>query len=281
MFMKIKRSQFVRRFSLGIAATLLVSACSPSTSGGDATSDTATGDSADKIIKVGTEPAFAPFEFQGDGGEIEGFDIDLFNAIGEATGYEIRFESLPFDGLIPALQANNIDAAISGMTITAARSQTVDFSQPYFKAGLAIAIAEDNNEVKSLDDLAGKRIAVAIGTTGAATAADIDGAKVTTFDNAPLALQDLANGNADAVINDAPVTLYALTEGGVQGLKVIDQLLTEEFYGIATPKGSDKLAVINEGLTTIIENGTYAEIYQEWFGVEPPELPAEYEPPAD
>jgi arginine/lysine/histidine/glutamine transport system substrate-binding and permease protein len=77
------------------------------------------------------------------------------------------------------------------------------------------------------------------------------------------------------VINDAPVTLYAIQTGNIGGLKVVGELVTEEFYGIALPKGSPNLEAINSGLATILEDGTYNEIYQKWFGEAPPELPEE------
>jgi arginine/lysine/histidine/glutamine transport system substrate-binding/permease protein len=73
-------------------------------------------------------------------GTLTGFDIDLLQAIGKEAGLNIQIESLPFDGIIPALQAGTIDGAISGITITAKRAQSVAFSSPYFKAGLAIAV---------------------------------------------------------------------------------------------------------------------------------------------
>jgi len=234
---------------------------------------TASPTKAQKTLKVATEPAFPPFEFQGDGGELVGFDIDLMKAIGEAAGFEVQFQSLPFDGIIPALQAKTVDAAISSMTITADREKAVDFSRPYFKAGLAIAIKANNKDVTSLDSLKNKNIAVQIGTTGAAKAKRIPGAKIRTFDSAPLALQELVNGNVDAVINDAPVTLYAIKTSNLQGIKVVEQLLTEEYYGIATPKGSPNLAAIDKGLTTILDNGTYEQIYQKWLNAKAPQLP--------
>jgi ABC-type amino acid transport substrate-binding protein len=227
-----------------------------------------------EVLRVATEPAFPPFESQAANGELEGFSIDLMNAIGEATGTTIEFESLPFDGIIPALQAGTVDAAISSMTITAERAKTVSFSRPYFKAGLAIAVPENNTDINSLDSLQGKRIAVQIGTTGAEEAKKVQGAQIRTFDSAPLALQELANGNVDAVINDAPVTQYAIKSGNIPGVKVASgDLLTEEFYGIATPKDSPALEKINAGLKTVIDNGRYAEIYDKWFGGEPPTLP--------
>ena len=132
---------------------------------------------------------------------------------------------------------------------------------------------EDNNDITSLDSLQNKKIAAQIGTTGAQNAKNISGAEVRTFDSAPLALQELANGNVDAVLNDAPVTLYAINSGNIKGLKVVGQLLTEEFYGIAVPKNSKYLDAINSGLGKLIADGTYTKIYQKWFKVDPPQLP--------
>ena len=229
---------------------------------------------AKETLKVATEPAFPPMESQAKEGGLEGFDIDLMNAIGKAADFEVQFQSLPFDGIIPALQAKTVDAAISSMTINAERSKTISFSRPYFKAGLAIAIKTDNKDITSLDSLNNKNIAVQIGTTGAAEAKKVLGAKIRTFDSAPLALQELLNGNVDAVINDAPVTLYAIKSNNLTGIKIIEQLLTEEYYGIATSKNSPHLEAINNGLTTLLGNGTYDQIYQKCFNTKPPKLPA-------
>lgn len=267
---RITRSRFLRQFALGLGSALILAACgnqSPPTTG---TSPASPGGGA---LKVATEPAFPPFEAQGQGGQLVGFDIDLMNAVGEAAGFKPEFQSLPFDGIVPALQSNTVDAAISAMTITPERAQTVSFSRPYFKAGLAIAVRESNQETKSLDDLKNKKIAVQIGTTGAEQANSISGAQISTFDSAPLALQELLNGRVDAVINDAPVTLDAIKSGNLKGIKVVGQLVTEEFYGIAMPKNSENLEKVNQGLNTVIQNGTYDKIYQKWFAAKPPQLP--------
>ncbi|MFO0054445.1 MAG: ABC transporter permease subunit, partial [Dolichospermum sp.] len=220
-----------------------------------------------------TEPAFPPFEFQGKNGELAGFSIDLMKAIATAAHFQVEFQSLPFDGIIPALQAKTVDGAISSITITPERAKTLAFSRPYFKAGLAIAVRKDNQNITNFQSLQNHKIAVQIGTTGAKKAETVTGAEVRSFDSAPLALQELQNGNVDAVINDAPVTLYAINTGNLQGIKVIQQLLTEEFYGIATAKNSLDLPLINQGLSTILENGKYQQIYQKWFKSTPPILP--------
>ncbi len=266
--MKMTRAAFVKSAILGMATAGLLVACGGD--GGDTGAGGDTGGGGDSVLSVGTEPGFPPFESMSASGELEGFDIDLMNAIAEKAGKTVEFESLPFDGLIPALQGGSINAAISGMTITDERKETVDFSDPYFKAGLAIAVQEGTTDITSLEDLQGKRIAAQIGTTGAETANSVEGATVTTFDSAPLALQELANGNVDAVVNDAPATLDAIATGNIPGIEVVGELLTEEFYGIAMPQGSENLEAINEGLSEVKADGTYAELYQKWFGTEPP-----------
>ncbi|MFB2769037.1 ABC transporter permease subunit [Pelatocladus sp. BLCC-F211] len=226
-----------------------------------------------KTLKVATEPAFPPFEFIGEGGQPEGFSYDLMRAIARAANFKVDFQSIPFDGIIPALQAKTVDAAISSITITEERAKAVSFSRPYFKAGLAIAVRANNQDITNFASLQNKKIAVQIGTTGAKKAQSIPGAQIRSFDSAPLALQELANGNVDAVINDAPVTLYAINTANLQGIKVVQQLLTEEYYGIATAKKSPNLTLINQGLTSVLKNGEYAQIYQKWFKATPPNLP--------
>ncbi|MGL5509991.1 MAG: basic amino acid ABC transporter substrate-binding protein, partial [Microcoleaceae cyanobacterium] len=209
-----------------------------------------------KPLVVATEPTFPPFEFQGNNGnDLQGFDIDLMREIGKQIGRPIEFTSLPFDGIIPALQANTIDAAVSGITVTKERAQTLAFSSPYFKAGLAIAVKENNDTIKNFADLANKRIAVQIGTTGAMEAKKVPGVQVTEFDGAVLALQELVNGKVDAVVNDGPVTLYAIKNAGLKGVKVVGELLTEEFYAVALPQKSQDVSAINYGLFRILENG--------------------------
>ncbi|WP_375503870.1 ABC transporter permease subunit [uncultured Nostoc sp.] len=230
--------------------------------------------SAGKTLQVATDPTFPPFEFQKQSGELQGFSIDVMNAIAVAANFKFNFKSLPFDGIISALGAKTVDAAISSITITEERAKTISFSRPYFKSGLAIAIRADNQDITGFDSLKNKKIAVQIGTTGAGKAKSIPGAQIRSFDSAPIALQELLNGNVDAVINDAPMTVYAINTGNLQGIKIVQKLLTEEFYGIATPKNSPNLALINDGLDRVLKNGTYSQIYQKWFKVEPPSLPA-------
>ncbi len=253
---------------LSLGCLLLIIACNNFNS-----TTTITPSPGAKLLKVATDPTFIPFEMQTANGNLEGFDIDLMNALAKVAGFTVQFESLPFDGMISSLQAKKVDAAISGITITAERLKTISFSRPYIKAGLAITVKQNNQNIKDANSLKGKRIAVQIGTPGANFAKTISNAKVTTFSSGPEFFQDLINGNVDAVLSDAFATLYAIKTGNLKGLKVFGQLLTQEYYGIATPKDSPNLGAINKGIATLLSNGTYQQIYQKWFNLKPPPLP--------
>jgi arginine/lysine/histidine/glutamine transport system substrate-binding and permease protein len=229
--------------------------------------------SGTKTLTVAVEPVYAPFHFKAPDGSLQGFDIDIMRAIGTAAGFQVNFQSIAFDGIIPALQVGSVDTAVAAMTITPERAQAISFSRPYFKAGLAIASPKDAPPIANLEALQGKKVAVQIGTTGAKAIKDISNVDVRTFNAAVLALQELSNGNVDAVVSDAPVMLYAIKTGNLNNVNVSSELLTEEYYGIPTPPNSPDLQLIDRGLTTILENGTYETLYRKWFNAEPPELP--------
>lgn len=273
MMRRITRSRFTRRWLFGIVSflcTMLLVACSVDKPSNQAAPD---GPVATPVLKVAISPAFAPFEIKAADGTLTGFDIDLINAIGGSAGFIIDFDEMTFDDLIRNLHAGKVDAAISAITVNRDRAAQVSFSQPYFKSGLAIAVPMNNTEITSLESLRGKRIGVQQGTTGQAKAESIPDAKIQATTQVPEVLTALKNGQVDAVINDAPVTAYAVSSGSVTGIKIVTPLLTEEFYGIATPKNSPHLEKINAGLATILANGTYAQIYKKWFAADPPKLP--------
>lgn len=112
---------------------------------------------AQKTLKVAVDPTYPPFELQGKSGEPEDFDVDVIKAIAKAANFQIQLQSVPFDGMIPALQARTVDAAIAAMTITAERSKTISFSRPYFKGGVAIITSVNNKDITSLNSLKGKK----------------------------------------------------------------------------------------------------------------------------
>lgn len=223
---------------------------------------------AEKVLRVGTEPTFAPFEFQEEGSkDYTGFDMDLARAIGKQMGYKVEIVSMGFDALIPALNTGNIDAVAAGMSINEERKKAVDFSDPYYTSGLIVMVNKDNTEVKSIKDLEGKRIAAQIGTTGEKSARSVANAKVTSFNTNTEAAMELKNKGVDAVINDSPVVGYYLAQGGNETAMTVGDIMEAEQYAIAVKKGNDKLAAdINKALAELKKNGEYDKLYKKWFG---------------
>ena len=146
-------------------------------------------------LKVGSTIDFAPFEFQDEKqtDDYQGFDMDLIRAISREIGKDIEIRDLAFDGLIPALQAGNIDVAISAITITDERKENVLFSDSYYKSGLTVVIRDDDTSINSFADLAGKNIAVRIGTTSANEAKKIENATVKEFNTPAECFIELQN----------------------------------------------------------------------------------------
>ena len=228
---------------------------------------------AKKELVVGTEPSFAPFEFpEANSKEFTGFDMDLIRALSKQMGYQsCKIVNMGFDALIPALEAGNIDASIAGMTITDARAQKVNFSEPYYKSGLIVMVGKDNNTIKSFEDLKGKKVAVQLGTTGAMQAEKIPDAKVSTFNTNDLACIELKNKSVDAIIGDLPVEQYFLKNGGDKYAKLVGKTLTAENYGIAVAKKNTQLRDdLNKALAELKKNGEFDKLYQKWFGTAAP-----------
>ena len=223
---------------------------------------------AEKVMRVATEPSFAPFEFQKEGSkEFTGFDMDLIRAIGKQAGYKVEIQNMGFDALIPALTSNNIDVAIAGMSITEERKKVVTFCDPYYTSGLIVMVNKDNNEIKSIADLKGKRIACQIGTTGEMKSRTVEGATVIAFNTNTEAAMELKNKGVDAVINDSPVVGYYLAQGGNATAKTVGEVMEAEQYGIAVKKGNDKLVgEINKAMAELKKNGEFDKIYKTWFG---------------
>lgn len=222
-------------------------------------------------IRVGTHPTFAPFEFTDTEGQIIGFDLDIIKAIAKSNGDEVQIESMPFDGLIPSLLTGNLDAIISGMTITEERQKRVAFSEGYYDSVLSIIIKTDKADTyKTANDLKGQTICVQIGTTGHALADQLSPGKVKALNNEPDAILELSNGGCEAVINDRPVNLYYLNKAQLSTLtEFVDPSFKEKVdkFGIAVRKDNQALVdKINAGLAKLEESGELDQIYVKWFG---------------
>jgi polar amino acid transport system substrate-binding protein len=122
---------------------------------------------------IATDTTFAPFEFQDAQGNFVGIDMDLIREIGKDQGFTVDIKPLGFDAALQAVQANQVDGVIAGMSITDKRKAVFDFSDPYFESGVQMAVLKDNEDIKGYEDLRGKRVAVKNGTEGATFADSI------------------------------------------------------------------------------------------------------------
>lgn len=225
----------------------------------------------EKILKVGSDIAYAPFEYFDEKQEATGFDIDLMTAIAEDMGYKAVFETAAFDGLIPSLQAGKYDCVISAMTITEERGEVVQFSDPYFSAVQYIAFKK-GEKYEKIADLAGKKIGVQLNTTGQFAVEDA-GLESMKYDTTPDALNALLIGGVDVVVADNQPVLSFIEANQASDIECITADTEDEFYGIAMQLENKELAKqINATLKKFKENGKYAEIYGDWFKGEVPQF---------
>ena len=222
----------------------------------------------EKTYVIATDTTFAPFEFQNDAGEYVGIDIELLAAIAEDQGFEYELQTLGFNAAVQALEAGQADGVIAGMSITEERQQKFDFSAPYFDSGVVMGIAADNDEITSYADLAGKKVAVKIGTEGADFAESIKdqyGFETVVFDDSSAMYQDVIGGNSAACFEDYPVMGYGITQG--VALKMVTEKEQGSSYGFAVGKGinTELLEMFDAGLANLKENGKYQEILDKYI----------------
>lgn len=217
------------------------------------------------VLVVGTNAEFPPFEYLGDDGQPDGFDIALIKAIGDKLGMEVQVENMEFSSLVAAI-GTKIDAAIAGMTITEERMATVDFSDPYYEAVQYVIVPADST-IATADDLVGKTIGVQLGTTGMHVAEEIEGATIQTYNKAVDAVNDLNNGRVDFVIIDRnPAEVFVTKfEGKIIAIEGAQFGFETEEYAIALPKGSDLVEKVNEALAELKADGTFDALVAEYI----------------
>ncbi len=227
------------------------------------------GGSGDDVIVPGTASGFPPFEFTEDG-QLVGFDIDLAEEVIERAGYEVGdWTDIEFDSLIPSLTEGDIDFVAAAMTIEPDREEVIAFSDHYYESDQSVLVTEDGDFApESVDDLEGVRVGAQSGTTGEGqveTLVDegtVSGDDFRRYDNYTLAVQDLENGNVDAVVVDVPVANNFADSRAVEVAFVIE---TGEVFGFGMRQDDDRLADVNDALAEVQDDGTYDDLVDQWF----------------
>jgi polar amino acid transport system substrate-binding protein len=222
-----------------------------------------------ETIVPGTAPGFPPFEYKEDG-ELIGFDIDLAEAVISEAGYEVGdWQEIEFDQLIQSLTNGDIDLIAAAMTITDDRDETIDFSDSYYEANQAVLVREGGDfQPEGESDLEGQRVGAQSGTTGEGEVERlieegvVDENDFRQYDNYTLAVQDLENGNVDAVVIDIPV---ANNFADSRDVTVAFTIETGEEYGFGMREDDDRLSDINDGLAAVQDDGTYEDLVAKYF----------------
>lgn len=221
-----------------------------------------------RTFAIATDTTFAPFEFRDAGGELTGVDMDLIREVARRGGFTVDIKSVGFDAALQALQSGQVDGVIAGMSITDARKQVFDFSDPYFESGIQMAVKK-NSTIASYADLRGYTVVAKTGSEGLRFAQSIAGQygfTVKALAQADTMYSEVNAGTAAAVFDDYPVLAYGIKQGN--GLKTVTAKERGSAYGFAVNKGQNGplLAAFNAYLAAMKADGTYQQILEKYLG---------------
>ena len=218
-----------------------------------------------KVFIMGIDPEYPPFSYLGDDGTYSGFDVEVCQAVCDKLGWELKIFGVNWDEKLVQLDSNECDCVRSGMTILDTMKEAgYVISEPYYDNTQVLVVKADSGLASSAD-LAGKVVAVQLGTSGEALlngdlaklAASFQ--KVVTCNSFLTCFTELEGGAVDAVFVDLPVAAsYAAKNAGVA---IIDENLGAEQYGIAFRSGDAELcAQVDAAVQALVADGTYAKI---------------------
>src|ERR671923_513297 len=217
-------------------------------------------------INIGVKYDVPPFGFKNpQTDEVEGFDVDLGKALAEKLGVKPKFIEAISDNRIPFLQDGTADLILSTMTINAERAQEIEFSHPYYIASGRI-LTKTDSPIKGLEDLAGKRVCTALGSTYEETIREqAPKADLKLVDSYSECLELIQNGAVDAVSTDDVILTGMIIQDDT--LHMVGDELTTEPYGAGIKKGDKEMVdFVNGVLDEMKQDGRWQEIYDKWVG---------------
>ena len=235
-----------------------------SSSGDESSKETASFTTVEegKLI-MATNATFPPYEYY-DGDAVVGIDAEIAQKIAEKLGLELVISDMEFNSIITSVNQGKADMGMAGMTVTPDRLKNVNFTDTYAK-GVQVVIVQENSDIKTLDDLTGKKIGVQLNTTGDIYATDEFGKdNVQQFNKATDTVLALKQSKVDAVIIDkAPAEVFIEQN---EGLTLLDSSYADEDYAICLKKGNDALQdAVNQALSELIEDGTVQAIIDKYI----------------
>lgn len=229
---------------------------------------------AQDTIRIGIEGAYPPFNAVDASGKLHGFDVDIANALCAKMRAKCELVAQDWDGIIPALMAKKFDAIVSSMVETEERSRQVDFSKPYYRASLAVAVPKDSKIADvAAASMKGKAVGAQSSSTQGAYAEDVygkAGADVKLYPTPDEAGADLINGRLDAIVHDKLPLLEWLNKSGKDCCKLLGDIPgTEGKASVAVRKGETALRDrFSKAIEEIRADGSYQKISERYFGVD-------------
>ena len=223
----------------------------------------------DGKLHMATNASFPPYESTTDNGGFEGIDIDIATKIADDLGLELVVDDMEFSSVITSVQSGKSDIAMAGMTVKEERKKNLDFTDSY-ATGVQSVIVPEDSDIKSIDDLKGKKIGCQEGTTGYIYASDTEEnggfgeENVTAYADGGTAVNAMMQGKVDAVIIDnEPAKAYVAAN---KGLKILDTSYVEEEYAIGIAKHNKGLYdAVNNEIKKLKEDGTIQSIIDKYI----------------
>lgn len=231
------------------------------TAGEDAASAVKT--AKEGVLTMVTNAEFPPYEYY-DGDKIVGIDAEVAQLIAEKLGLTLEIVDGDFNAVVPGVQSGKYDMGMAGLTVNEDRLKSVDFTTSYAK-GIQVVIVKEDSDIKSVEDLAGKKIGVQETTTGDIYASDDFGEEnVVKYANGAVAVEGLKAGKVDCVIIDnEPAKAYVAAN---EGLKILETTYADEDYAIAVSKDNPGLKdAIDAALKELIADGSLQKIVDKYI----------------
>jgi cystine transport system substrate-binding protein len=222
------------------------------------------------VLRIGCEGTYSPFCYQDEQGNLVGFDVDVAKAVAGKIGVKPEFTPSKWEGILAALNSDRFDAVFNQVTISDERKKAYEFSQPYTYSGLQILVRKDRvKDIKSPDDLAGKKVGVLLGTNHEQWLRDhTPKADIRTYEDDASRNQDLLVGRIDAILNDRLIVGSVEKIYGGQILAT-GPMVSDTRQAAAVKKGNkDLVAAIDKALADLTADGTMKTISEKWFSAD-------------
>jgi cystine transport system substrate-binding protein len=223
---------------------------------------------ASGTIKVGTEGTYAPFTFHDKDGKLTGFDVEIAEEVAKHMGVKPEFIETKWDGMFAGLDAKRFDVVINEVSINDDRKKKYDFSDPYIVSKAVLIVRTDNNDIKKLADLKGKKAGQSL-TSNLTEIAKKNGATIVQTDGFNQAMDLLLSKRIDATVNDGLSFLDFKKQKPDAPIKIVDETNDASQSAVLLNKENPELVqAVNKALADIKADGTYLKISQKWFGAD-------------